>query len=166
MAENRIRKSDLLPKGNGYSVGVVVKSSGSDKGRVAINRDGTNTEFITPVRYRAITADLTLTAADDGNVIAFDSTTALTVTLPATRAGLKYTFVLKQLPGAGTHAISPNAVDKIFAPGFTAADGKAIVATAAADGVGDFITLVGDGVDGWYVVAIGEATPDNWARQA
>lgn len=165
--ENRIRRTDLLPSGNGQSMGIAVKSSGASKGRVAINRDGTNVEYLAVNgRHRALTAATTLTAADDGAFLTFGAGAGFAVTLPPTAAGLTYTFAIAGLSTSGVHAISPNANDKIFGPGITAADDKDLTSLAAADTIGDFVTLKGDGVDGWFVVAIGEGTPDNWAREA
>jgi hypothetical protein len=42
-----------------------------------------------------------------------------------------------------------------------AADDKDAINTAATDRVGDSLTLVGDGVDGWYVVGV----TGTWARE-
>jgi hypothetical protein len=162
---NMIRRTTLMPKAGPGGVGVAVLN---DK-RLYIDRTGNGSaskEVVRTAKVIDATSNVTLTPADDGAVVVLNSTTALTISLPATLAGLQFTFVIKQLPSSGTHAISPVAADKIFAPGFTAADNKDIVATATADAVGDFVTLTGDGVDGYFVTAIGEATPDNWARQA
>lgn len=164
--ENRIRRTNLVPKGNGQSAGVVVKYDGLNKGRLAINRDGTNDEYIPAGRVRILTAAATLTPADDGSLVIFPAGAGIAVTLPPTAPGLTFTFAIGGLSTSGVHAISPAAVDKIFAPGVTAADNKDLTSSATADTIGDFVTLRGDGVDGWYVTAIGEGTPDNWVREA
>lgn len=156
-----------MPRGGPGGVALAADRADS---RIYIDRVGNGEASKEVVRTAKIinvtSANVTLTSRDDGAVVIFDSTTARTVSLPATAKNLQFTFVIKQLPGSGTHAISPVSVDKIFAPGFTAADNKDIVASSAADAVGDFVTLTGDGVDGYFVTAIGEATPDNWAREA
>lgn len=109
------------------------------------------------------TAAYTVTPAESGKTFEADAAATVVFTLPATQAGLLYTFVVKQLPGSGAGtSISPNTNDKIMGNGFTAADDKDAINTAATDRVGDMITLLGDGVDGWYVVGIN----GTWAREA
>lgn len=161
-----IRRTTIMPKGGPGGVAIAALANK----RIYIDRVGSGSaskEILRTAKVITVTsANVTLTPADDGATVIFDTTTARTVNLPATDKNLQFTFVLKQLPASGTHAISPVSVDKIFAPGFTAADNKDILATASADAVGDFVTLTGDGLDGYFVTAIGEATPDNWAREA
>lgn len=123
--------------------------------------------------YENIDTSKTLALADCGavqNVIA-DS---LTITLPATAAGSVFTIRNGGVPasssvGAGTGSdgsvlvtVAPNASDKIQGLAFTAADNKAALNTKATARVGDFIRLVGDGIDGWNVVD----ARGIWARQA
>lgn len=105
----------------------------------------------------------TLALADNGvvqNVIA----DGLTITLPATTAGA--CFVIRNggapassgLPttsgsdGSVLVTVAPNASDQIAGLGFTAADNKAALNTKATARVGDQITLVGDGTNGWNVL--------------
>lgn len=127
------------------------------------------------INYESIDTSKTLAVADNGvvqNVIA-DS---LTITLPATSAAGLYYFTIRNggVPassavGAGTGSdasvlltIAPNASDKITGLNFTAADNKAALNTKATAKVGDYITLVSDGVDGWTVVG----ARGIWARAA
>lgn len=117
------------------------------------------TEHIPVKRVIAVTADTTLTPADSGALVIIDTTTATTVTLPATEKGLTYSIHLAQLAASGAHAIDVNAADKFLYDG--KADGATLVFTNSADAIGDGITVVGDGDDGWYVTAVVEATPDN-----
>jgi hypothetical protein len=118
------------------------------------------------VVYENIDTAKTLTAADNGivqNVIA----DAITITLPATGAGL-YSFTIRNggVPasssvGAGTGSdasalitVAPNASDKITGLNIaTPTDNKAILNTKATAKVGDFITLIPDAGDGWIVAA-------------
>jgi hypothetical protein len=111
----------------------------------------------------AISADTTLTAADSGKVFRVTGVDKV-ATLPATVAGLRYTFVVAAAAlSSGTgFSISPNAADKIMGNGIASADDKDLVNTGATDAEGDTVTLVGDGVDGWYV----EVMRGTWARQA
>lgn len=103
----------------------------------------------------------TLDAGDNGvvQVVTVDST----ITLPSTVAGYTYT-ILNGGQGAtdGTIAInvSPAALDQIIGNGFTAADDKDAINTNGR--YGDYIKLVGDGVNGWVVVA----SQGTWTRQA
>ena len=108
-------------------------------------------------------ADYTVTPADSWAVIVVTAADKV-MTLPATAAGLWYTFVLA---GAGLSAgtglkISPNAADKIMGNGFTSADDKDAILAGSGDREGDMLTLVGDGVDGWYVMDV----IGTWTREA
>lgn len=127
------------------------------------------------VNYENIDTAKTLAVGDNGivqNVIA----DGITITLPATSAAGLYYFTIRNggVPasssvGFGTGgdasalvSIAPNASDKVSGLAFTAADNKAINNTKATAKVGDFITLLSDGVDGWTVVA----ARGIWARAA
>lgn len=123
--------------------------------------------------YENIDTNKTLTVNDNGivqNVIA----DGLTITLPATGAAGLYHFTIRNggAPKSGAPAgtgddasvlvkVSPNASDKISGLAFTPADDKDALNTKATAKVGDFITLVSDGVDGWSVVA----ARGIWARE-
>lgn len=114
----------------------------------------------TPVEI--ITGADTLDAADSGKVIAINSTTSRIITLPATAAGLTYTvFVATAATSGAGHSVAPVAADKIMESSVTVADDKSLINTQATGKSGDSLTLVGDGVDGWYVIA----KTGTWARQ-
>lgn len=108
-------------------------------------------------------ADYTVTVGDSGAVIVVTGVDK-TMTLPATAAGLWYTFVLAAAGlSAGTGlSISPNAADKIMGNGFTSADDKDAVLAGSGDREGDSLTLVADGADGWLIVGV----TGTWTRQA
>jgi hypothetical protein len=109
------------------------------------------------------TASYTVTAEDSGKLFLANGSGTVVFTLPATALGLTYTFLVMQLPGSGAGtSVSPAAADKIIGNGFTAADDKDAINTAASDALGDLITVVGDGIDGWYVTAV----RGTWAREA
>ena len=106
----------------------------------------------------------TLTAAESGQVF-LESTNGATVTLPATVSGYTYTFVWAGSAGQ-TFNISPNASDKIMG-GCSDSNAMGTVSEAATNGagadnkdlqldsgagVGDRVTLVGDGSAGWYIL--------------
>jgi len=101
----------------------------------------------------AVTGAKTLDEGDSG--IVQNVTATATVTLPATVVGTSYSI---RVGAAGiTVTVSPNAADKIMGNGFTSADNKDLVFTSQP--AGSFVTLVGDGVNGWFVSAIaGTAT--------
>lgn len=130
------------------------------------NDTATSQGLGTGVNYENIDTSKTLAVGDNGvtqNVIA----DAITITLPATGAAGLYHFTIRNggVPaatalGAGTGSdasalitVAPNASDKISGLAFTAADNKAALNTKLTSRVGDFITLVSDGVDGWTVVS-------------
>ena len=135
--------------------------------QVGISLHGTGGQL-----YENIDTAKTLAEADNGviqNVIA----DAITITLPATVVGTTYIIrnggVPKTSGPAGTGdngsvlvTIAPNASDKIMGAGFTSADNKAALNTKATAQVGDYMVLVGDGVNGWMV----QSYKGVWARQA
>lgn len=127
------------------------------------------------IAYENIDTAKTLAVADNGvvqNVIA----DAITITLPSTSAAGLYYFTIRNggVPasssvGAGTGSdgtalvtVAPAAADKISGLAFTATDNKAALNTKLTSKVGDFITLMSDGVDGWTVIA----ARGIWARAA
>lgn len=127
------------------------------------------------VNYENIDTAKTLAVADNG-VVQNVVTDGITITLPATAAAGLFYFTIRNGGVAASSAIgsstgtdasvlltiAPNASDKITGLTFTAADNKAALNTKATAKVGDFITLVSDGVDGWTVVS----ARGIWARAA
>jgi hypothetical protein len=108
----------------------------------------------------AVTGNKTLDEGDNG--VAQVVTANAVVTLPATVVGYSYKIVVGETSTGGvpTLSVSPAAADKIMGLGFTSADNKD--ATLASPQVGDFIELVGDGVNGWVVAG----ASDGWSREA
>ncbi len=119
-----------------------------------------------------VTSNKTLTLADQG-IVQNVQADGITITLPSTSAGA--TFVIRNggVPvsngptGTGANgsllaAVSPAAADKIQGNGLTAADNKDLLNTKATSQVGDEVTLVGDGVDGWNIQEI----IGTWQREA
>ena len=106
-----------------------------------------------------ITADATISLDDSGSVFLV-GTDALTISLPATQKGSTFTFINSGADGNNTITLSPVAADAIFGTiANAAADSvsggvvdKDIVNTKATSNKGDRITIIGDGVDGWYIV--------------
>lgn len=99
------------------------------------------------------TTSETVTVADSGRVyVQLDTNEAVTFQLPATQNGLMYTFFCGH--AGGEINISPNASDKITGKGIAGADNQDIKNTNASNAIGDCVTLMGDGVDGWIIVAM------------
>lgn len=102
----------------------------------------------------------TLTAAESGKVcVATKASATQTFTLPAaTVAGAEFTFACGHADGeilidpAGTDVIGAKAANDAGAD-ITPAGGTGIKNTAATNVIGDYITLVADGVSKWYTVA-------------
>lgn len=105
-------------------------------------------------------AAYTATAADHDKLL-IATVVDTVITLPATVAGLK----IRALAGIASTttglSLSPAAADQIIGNGFTAADDKDAVNTAATDVVGDMLELTGDGDDGWYTTLV----KGTWARE-
>lgn len=119
-----------------------------------------------------VTENKTLAIKDCGvvqNVI----TDGLNITLPATVVGYSYTLrnggVPKTNGPAGTGddesaivKITPNASDLIAGMELTASDADSINNTKATSRVGDEISLVADGTNGWNIVSV----KGTWAQIA
>ena len=105
-------------------------------------------------------ATTTLTAADSGQIVkATKASATQTFTLPvATAKGATFTFICGHASGevlidpAGTDKIKCKATNDAGAS-VAPAGGTGIKNTAATNIIGDYITLVADGVDQWDCVA-------------
>lgn len=105
-------------------------------------------------------ADYTVLATESGTVF-LAGAVDLKFTLPATQAGLRYTFITHTVSATTGLQISPAAADAIMGAGLTSVDDKDLINTAATDAEGDSVTLVGDGVDGWWI----ESINGTWAKE-
>ena len=151
------RGADAAQRYTGNHCGIGVDS---DDNVLYVNSDGTRRPVATS-NVKIITASTTATTSQNGTTFIADSTTTCVVTLPATVAGLKYRLIVGQVTSANGHAFSPAAADKIIGNGFTAADDKDAICSAATDVEGDFLELTGDGSLGWYITGI----KGTWARE-
>ena len=101
-----------------------------------------------------VTANKTLTYADSGKVFLV-GTDALTITLPPTKAGCRFTFINSGDDDNVLITVDPNDSDKIMgtiaAVSMSASDGGALTNTKSGANKGDWATIVGDGSDGWYI---------------
>ena len=124
------------------------------------------TESVVQVRAKAVTAltSATYTVSfpdDDGKVFKLNRSAGITVTLPAVssaNAGMKVTFINAGLPSSNNYRISPAAADNIK----YGTDDKDIINSEGSDALGDLVTLVSDGVDGWYVTE----QVGTWAKES
>ena len=137
----------LCPSSGGASLPVGYKQIGK-----VLVHDKTATE--------AVSADKTL-AIDDSGVIQLVDTDAKTVTLPATVVGYHFTVMNNGADGAVLVTISPDSADKIAGGGYTAVDNKDLTNTKATARKGDYVKLLGDGVNGWFITEI----VGTWAYQ-
>jgi len=102
-----------------------------------------------------ITVSQTLSYNDSGKVLLV-GTDSLTITLPPTKAGVRYTFLNSGADGAVLITVSPNSSDKVMgtiaAVSMTASDDGDLTNTKVTANKGDWATIVGDGSDGWYII--------------
>lgn len=82
-------------------------------------------------------------------------------TLPSTAVGIVYTIMNMAEDGMAAVNISPAAADQIKGTGGTSTDNKDLINTKATAKRGDFVTLFGDGAEGWTIVA----QRGVWARE-
>jgi hypothetical protein len=124
-----------------------------DTNQLLLNVDGTQRPIATDA-VKIITVSETASLVQSGTTFVANHATAIAVTLPPTQAGLKYTLVVGTVTSSTGHSFHPDAADKIMGNGLSLADHANIYCTPATDRVGDSITLVGDGSDGWYITAV------------
>lgn len=114
-------------------------------------------KLVVPVVSKS--AAYAVTAAESGTIFLSEAVD-LVFTLPSTAAGLTYTFICHTVSATTGLSISPAAADAIHYT--TSVDNKDLINTAASDVEGDMVTIVGDGVDGWWVTAV----KGTWAKEA
>jgi len=97
------------------------------------------------------TDNYTVLVSESGYAFAL-ATDAKVFTLPATEKGLTYTFVNTGAAAGVLMSVSPDAADLIKGGGLAGAtDNKDIQNTKATMFPYDFVTLVGNGSDGWII---------------
>lgn len=143
------------------SGGTITIASGGDivvgsGGKVTVEAGGildmqAGSKQATPIAN--ITSSRPVTVAESGTVF-FLKAVDLKMTLPSTAVGLTYTFVVHTVSASTGAQIDPAALDAIMNAGDTSVDDKDLLNTPATDTEGDSVTIVGDGVDGWWVTAI------------
>ena len=111
--------------------------------------------------FEVITADKTLDAQDVGKIMCMNSD-AKTVTLPATVAGLEFIICNIAGDGGALLSVSPNANDKLMGADVAGVDNKDYQNTKATQDRWDYIKIVGDGADGYWVTEV----KGTWAQEA
>ncbi len=108
-----------------------------------------------------ISDNRTLTAADSGKIF-FVTVDAKVIPLPSTAAGLEYTFINKGADGGVAINVSPAAADAIHGTTnastnvvLSGVDNKDAINTKGTATTGDYIKILGDGTEGWYVIGCG-----------
>jgi hypothetical protein len=101
-------------------------------------------------------ANFTVTREDSGKTFVIDAADVV-ATLPATEEGLVFTFYVAAVSAVTGFSVSPQAADK-FIKGAKADDAD-LVNTQATEAIGDNVTVMGDGADGWLVLK----TEGTWA---
>lgn len=105
------------------------------------------------------TASFTVLPSESGKTFIL-AAVDLKATLPPTAAGLRYTFIVKTVSASTGAQLSPVAADAIHRT--TSVDDKDLINTPATDVEGDSVTIVGDGVDGWWI----ESLFGIWAKES
>jgi hypothetical protein len=111
---------------------------------------------------KVITSSTAVTPRDSGAVIICNAAD-LVVSLPLTQEGLWYTIVTAVTSGGTGTSVSPYSADKIAGLGIVSpTDDKDFINSGASDAGGDFLTVIGDGGDGWWIAD----SRGTWARES
>lgn len=130
-------------------------------GTTFTDRDGTfhPNGITSPVISTAV--NRTLTIDESGSTVLVTAADKV-ISLPATEAGLTYTIVTMSVSAGTGTSVSPVAADKIQGLGLAGANNKDVINSGASDVLGDSITVIGDGGDGYIII---NAT-GTWAAEA
>lgn len=129
-------------------------------GTVVAQIDVTGLEPRAPIN-ETVSANKTLDAEDVGKWMEVN-TDAVVITLPATAAGLVFRIRNVGADGAVGINVSPQALDKIMGPDIAGVDNKDLINTKATAKKGDYVILIADGVNGYFVLDIN----GTWAAEA
>ena len=99
----------------------------------------------------AVEGALTISADDVGKIYTSDSDGQV-YTLPATGAGMVFTFINLCTDDACKVSIAPNDADKIMGLDVSGTDSYHWINTKVGSTKGDMVKLLGDGDLGWYVM--------------
>jgi len=110
--------------------------------------------------FEVLTDDKTLDAQDVGKVMCMDAD-AKTFTVPATVAGLEFILCNIAADGTALLSVSPNASDKLMGADVAGVDDKDYQNIKATQNRWDWMRIVGDGADGFFVTD----TNGTWAQE-
>jgi hypothetical protein len=145
----------------GKKVPVFFLNSDKDIGVHNIKNTGRPQFNTTWLKGVSKTASATLALEESGPVSVTSAAGAVVLTLPATVVGLSYTvYVIAD--SANAVSLSPNASDRIEGMNLNSAHSDDKDFVLAAPKKGDYIQIIGDGVNGWFVLE-GSGV---WTRQA
>lgn len=131
-------------------VGVLVEYVSETSGWIQIDRATGNQ----PLERKVITKTAAYTVLEEENgALFYTATDAVVFSLPSTKKGLVYTFVNSGADGAALVEIDPAVADLIVGNDLIGTDGGKLSNTKATAKRADTVTLVGDGADGWFIVA-------------
>ena len=88
---------------------------------------------------------------DESGVIQQVIVDSVQITLPATKPGLTYTIVNGGYDKTVEIEIRPLSTDKIMGGGLRLLDGEMLVNKKDTASQGNYVTLIGDGSQGWYI---------------
>ena len=157
--------SDLTIVNNGFTItagGITVTLGGATvTGGLTVTGASTFADAVTftsqivhsSPNSSTITSDTALDTNDAGKLI-ICATDNVTITLPATAAGLTYTIVNTAADGAALITVDTNISDRIIGPNTTGSDGKNLSNTKLTHVQGDYIKLMGDSAEGWRVMEL------------
>jgi hypothetical protein len=106
------------------------------------------------VKRKVITKTAAYTVlAEESGAVFYSGTDNIVFSLPPTQKGLVFTFINSGADGAALVEIDPDAADLIVGNDLIGSDGGKLSNTKATAKRADTVTLVGDGVDGWFIVS-------------
>ncbi len=119
-------------------------------GTTFTDRDGTFHPAAITTNVISTAVNRTMTVDESGSTILVTAADKV-ISLPATEAGLTYTIVTIALSSGTGTSVDPVTADKIQGLGLTGANNKDVINTGSTDEVGDSLTVLGDGGDGYII---------------
>jgi hypothetical protein len=150
----------FTPTGNTV-IGKVVRFVSSGIVMVSFDADNPELDVFANKVQETHAANYTVDLQDCGKVLNVN-TDAVVITLPATDVGID--VVVRNIAALGVSgvSISPNANDKIQGPDTAGTDNKDQINTKATAQRGDFLHLLADGAEGWFI----KRKKGTWAEEA
>jgi len=135
-----------------YWCGHLVEDLGAADGfaKFLLNAPNPDVPAFANLVHESVADNKTLDAQDVGKVMEV-TVDAKAITLPATVVGYRYIVRNGLADGLTIVTISPNANDAIMGADLAGVANKDRVNTKATAKQGDYLVLLGDGADGWFV---------------